>query len=58
MVAMNCVGGWHYLRQGDENLRNGLAEPSPAKGHTYMHICSVFASTIYGIALVQHVCTS
>jgi hypothetical protein len=56
MVTINCVGGWQYLRQSDKIILNGPPEYYLAKGHTLMHICSVVASVIYGIALVQVAC--
>jgi predicted membrane channel-forming protein YqfA (hemolysin III family) len=58
MVVINGVGGWYYLQQSYKPAQSGLSGPSTAKGHTIMHICSVFASMLYGIALVQFVCPS
>jgi hypothetical protein len=58
VVGMNGFGGLHYFGEYDKLAKYELTKSFAAKGHTLMHICSVLASMVYGIALVQFVCTS
>lgn len=58
MVTINCIGGWHYIRESGRYVQGRVTESPLYEGHLSMHICSVCASVIYGLFLVYFVTES
>lgn len=55
MVTINCVGGWHYLRESGGCVQGRVTGSPSCEGHLSMHMCSVCASVIHGLVLVYFV---
>lgn len=56
MVTINSVGGWSYYRGSYTLTHKDTTRRHVTSGHSFMHMCSLFASTFHGVVLVHNVC--
>lgn len=52
---MNSIGGLRFSQNSDSDMRKMLAMHFSLTEHSFMYICSLFASAIYTIVLVYYI---
>lgn len=56
MVLVNCIGAWCFLGLSGTHPPDQTTKHFMTSGHSFMHLCSLVASSVHGLVLAHSVC--
>lgn len=56
MVLVNCIGALPFLKLSGARTQHQRTKHFMTPGHSFMHVCSLFASSVHGLVLAHSVC--